>query len=260
MISDIQLSQNNLDFSDPILLYDKNSHKIYWLGMAVADAFRTNIYLIVDGDEALIIDSGNKSFFSELYQRINKLGHIDKIKGAVYSHQDPDVAGSIADWIDKIDDIQIITSQRTNILLPHYGLKNYNFFDAGESNQHQYKFSSGNIIQFIDAHFLHFPGAIATHDPISGYLFSGDIWASIDMDFNFIVNDFEDHILKLNLFHLDYMSSSVATRGFAQSLDDYSISAILPQHGAIIGKENIQKAINYLKELRCGLDLIYPEL
>ncbi len=260
MLNTILNKQSELNYDAPILLFEENEHRVYWLGMAVPDAFRTNIYLIIDGDEAVVVDPGNKAFYSELYKRVNELGATDKLNGAIFCHQDPDVAGSIANWVAGFEDIKVITSARTNVLLPHYGISDYNFYDTGEANEHKLTFNSGNELQFIDAHFLHFPGAIATYDPISGFLFSGDVWAAIDIDFKFIIQDFENHKLKLNLFHLDYMSSSVATRGFSQKLADYEIKGILPQHGAIISQKDVEAAIDYLKELRCGLDLIYPDL
>jgi len=253
-------NQDDRNYSTPKLLYEKDDHRIYWLGMAVPDAFRTNIYLIADGEEAVIVDPGNKAFFGELYSRIEKLGYIDNVKGGIFCHQDPDVAGSIADWVNNFKGFKVLTSARTNVLLPHYGLKDYDFYDTGNANSHRFTFASGRTLQFIDAHFLHFPGAVATYDSESGFLFSGDVWAAIDIDFKFVVEDFEDHTLKLNLFHLDYMSSSVAAKGFTNALKDYDISAILPQHGAIIDKDNVEAALKYLADLRCGLDLIYPDL
>ncbi len=260
MLKQLASLQKDLDFSTPKPLFQSGDYEVFWLGMAVPDAFRTNIYLIRDGEEALIVDPGNRAFFDEILGRIDDLGHADKITGGIFCHQDPDVCGSIAEWVKAFPHFKVITSARTNVLLPHYGISDYEFYDAGSANMHRYEFKSGKTLQFIEAPFLHFPGAIATYDPQSGFLFSGDVWAAIDINFKFIVDDFEDHKLKLNLFHLDYMSSSVAAKGFARALRNYDISAVMPQHGAIIGKENVKEALIYLEELRCGLDLIYPDL
>jgi flavorubredoxin len=260
MLNSQSLQQESLDFHNPILLFQEGEHQIYWLGMAVPDAFRTNIYLLVHKNEALILDPGNKSFFPDLVEKIKGINPDIKIMGAIFCHQDPDVAGSIADWVNAYTDFQVITSKRTNVLLPHYGITDYNFHDTGEDNNYRFAFSDGYEIQFLDAHFLHFPGAIATYDPKSKFLFSGDVWAAIDIEFKFIVDNMDDHELKMNLFHLDYMSSHVATQGFAQTLQDYTMEAILPQHGAIIPKEYVEEAVAYLQNLRCGLDLIYPDI
>ena len=260
MLATLMSKQKELNFQAPILLFENQNHKIYWLGMAVPDAFRTNIYLIQHGDEAIVVDPGNKSFFGELFKRIHSLSATIKIVGGIFCHQDPDVAGSIVDWVEQDKNFKVISSKRTNVLLPHYGIKEYQFHDATEENEHQFSFSDGYQLKFIDAHFLHFPGAIATYDPMSKFLFSGDVWAAIDIDFNFIADDFEHHELKMNLFHLDYMCSHVATQGFAHVLSEYEIDGILPQHGAIIPQQHVSAAIDYLQTLRCGLDLIYPDI
>jgi len=260
MLNDLLKKQDKLDYTSPILLFEQGDHRIYWLGMNLPDAFRTNIYLVEDGDEAVIIDPGSKTFFETIKERLKNIGCLDKVVGAVFCHQDPDVAGSISDWVNFLPGFKVMASSRTNILLPHYGISDYVYYSTEKKNNYSFRFKSGRRLQFIEAPFLHFPGAIATYDPVSRFLFSGDIWAAIDYQFEFIVKNFEGHIPKLNLFHLDYMSSSIATQGFAGKLYDYDIDAILPQHGSIISKQDVEEAIEYLEKLYCGLDLIYPDL
>ena len=143
-------------------------------------------------------------------------------------------------------------------MLPHYGISDYKFFDIATNLE--WKFNSGNKLEFIEAPFLHFPGAFTTLDLTSSYLFSGDIWAALDVEWSLLVEDFDYHITLMDLFHIDYMASNIAARGYAQRLDNKEILAILPQHGSIIDKDNIQNAIDYLIDLQCGLDLAYPTL
>ena len=245
----------------PTLLFDNGSnHKIYWLGIPDETAFRCNSYLIIDHDEAIIMDPGNRNYFDFVKNRVSELIPLEKVKGMILCHQDPDVAGSTIDWLDYNPKIKVISSDRTNVLLPHYGIKDYDYYSIGDDNDYSYKFSSGKTLQFIEAPFLHFPGAFTTYDKESQFLFSGDIWAALDIDWNLVVTDFNDHQMKLDLFHLDYMASNIATKGFAMKIQDYKINAILPQHGSIIPKEYVIDAIKYLEDLRCGLDICYPEL
>lgn len=254
-----ELSSGNVELSnEAVLLYQQDDHKVYWMGVPEETAFRTNVYLVVDGDECVIVDPGNRQYFKQLRSSIEELGLIDKVVGMVLCHQDPDVAASMYDWLKFNPDIKVISSSRTNVLLPHYGISDYEFYDIGATSDFRFKFSSGNELQFIEAPFLHFPGAFATYDPISEFLFSGDIWAAIDIDFKFIVDSFEDHKLKLDLFHIDYMASNIASNNFAKKLSEYNIDCIVPQHGAIIPSNYVNDAISYLKDLKCGLDIIYP--
>lgn len=64
----------------------------------------------------------------------------------------------------------------------------------------------------------------------------------------------------MDLFHIDYMASNIAAQGFVNKIEDKEIAAILPQHGSIINKKNVENALNYLRELRCGTDIIYGDL
>ena len=79
------------------------------------------------------------------------------------------------------------------------------------------------------------------------------------MDWQLVISDFRTHEFKMNLFHLDYMAANVAARGFLDRLKGIPVSAILPQHGSLIPKAFIEDAFRYLFNLRCGLDILYPD-
>jgi flavorubredoxin len=245
-------------YDKPTALYSSGQHAVYWLGMPEDTAFRCNTYLIVDGQEALIVDPGGAQSYAFIKMRIEQILPAESVNAIIVCHQDPDVAASMVQWLDFNPEIKVITSVRTNILLPHYGRIDYTFININES--YEYYFLTGNKLKFIEAPFLHFPGAFVTIDNESSFLFSGDIWASIDMDWKLIVDDFNKHELKLSLFHIDYMASNVACRGFLQRFGQYQPEAILPQHGSIIPKIFVSRAFDYLRKLKCGLDLIYSGL
>lgn len=253
-----KLRKVNLELDKPILLFEKEDQSIYWLGTAEDNAFRVNTYLINDGDQSLIVDPGSRSYFEKIKANVKSLGYLDNLDAMILSHQDPDVAASMFDWLKIKPKMKVICTPRTHILLPHYGISDYDYYDTGVINNSEFKLNSGRSLKFIDAPFLHFPGAMATFHDGANYLFSGDIWAAIDVDYQFIVKDFMDHRLKLDLFHIDYMASNIASRGFAEKLSDFEVNMILPQHGSIIPPEFVNDAIDYLKDLRCGLDLVYP--
>lgn len=245
--------------NDPILLFEKGKHKIYWLGIDEDTAFRCNVYMILDNDQAIVVDPGNRLYFETVKEKIAKVTPIENVCALILCHQDPDVSASIIDWYNFNKDIKIITSARTNVLLPHYGLSGYDFYDIS-LNDFTFEFKSGAKLQFIEAPFLHFPGAFATLDSVSEFLFSGDIWAALDTNWKLVVDDFSSHETYMDLFHLDYMASNIAARGFAKKLEDKNIEAILPQHGSLIDKQNVQNALEYLENLQCGTDIVYSEL
>jgi flavorubredoxin len=255
----VELGRMFIDnYDKPTPLFQDNQHAVYWLGIPEDSAFRCNTYMVVDGQEAVIVDPGGHDAFVFIKNRAEQIISLDKITSLILCHQDPDVAASMTDWLAIDPEIKIITSVRTNILLPHYGTMNYTFENINENPT--WTFLSGRQLNFIESPFLHFPGAFTTYDPTSGFLFSGDIWASIDMDWRLVVDEFNKHVLKLSLFHIDYMASNIAARGFTARIRNLELNALLPQHGSIIPRKFIPKAIEFLRELQCGLDLIYPEL
>jgi flavorubredoxin len=254
-IDDIKESTPSLE--DPILLYKEDNHEIYWLGIVEESAFRCNVYLIKSGDDLIIVDPGDRASFENIKSNIDKIADSSKVNGLILCHQDPDVAASMIDWLEVNPDMRIISSARTHVLLPYYGNAQYNAYDIVE--EPILKLSSGKELEFIEAPFLHFPGAFVTYDRSSKALLSGDIWAALDIEWKLVIDDFSNHIMPLDLFHKDYMASNIATRGFVSTLTQ-DIDVILPQHGSIIPKEFVNDALDYLKELRCGVDLLYPEL
>lgn len=253
-----QLNNQTLDANQAIRLFQQNDFNIWWLGIPEPTAFRSNTYLIQSSDQALLIDPGHRAYFQPVCERIATILPPEQLTGIILCHQDPDVAASVVDWLEIVPDLEIISSPRTNVLLPYYGISDYRFFDIVENPQ--FIFNSGHKIQFIESPFLHFSGAFTSYDCTSNMLFSGDIWAAIQLSWQLIVADFEEHIQFLDLFHIDYMASNIACRGYIERIKDLNINAILPQHGSIIDATNVPAALKYLNQLRCGTDIIYPHL
>lgn len=252
------LADLELDLERPTVLFDDGRHGVYWLGITDETAFRCNTYLLRDGDQAFLIDPGNRGFFEQVKGRVSQLMRPEEITGLILCHQDPDVSASMVDWLDFNPRIEVISTPRTHVLLPHYGRASYTAVSVNDTTVH--RLPSGGELRFIEAPFLHFPGAFATYDTRSRMLFSGDIWAALDMQWRLVVEDFDAHVPAMDLFHLDYMASNVASRGFARKIEGLDIAAILPQHGSIIPRRFVPRALDYLKKLRCGLDIVYADL
>ena len=247
-----------IDTSSPTELFADGDHAIYWLGFSEDTVFRCNTYLIKDGDEAIIVDPGGVGRKPEVQQRVEQLMPADGVKSLIISHQDPDIAGSMKEWLEFNPGIEIISSPRTVVLLPHYGVSDFTLVDIEASPV--YRFTSGRQLRFLPAPFLHSPMAFVTFDEVSGFMFTSDIFAAVDAEWQLVVDDFQRHSEKMDLFHMEYMASNAATAGFAETIEDLPITAFLPQHGSIIGQPHVAAAMDYLRNLQCGLDIAYPHL
>ncbi|MDF1615518.1 MBL fold metallo-hydrolase [Desulfurivibrio dismutans] len=252
----LQQALERLD--EPTVLYRQGEHAVYWLGVPEDTSFRSNIYLIRDGDHGLLVDPGSRHLFDQVYRRVTQIMPPQSLAGMILCHQDPDVAASMGQWLAVNPAMKVLTTPRTQVLLPHYDPPPYDYYDV-EANP-EYLLPSGRSLRFIPAPFLHFPGAFTTYDAGARLLFSGDIWAAIDLNWQLVVDSFADHIPALDLFHTEYMASNLAARGFARRLQGLPIDAILPQHGSIIGPTMVPEALEYLQNLRCGTDIIYAGL
>lgn len=250
-----ELADLRVDTPPPVALFDDGTHAVYWLGIPDETAFRCNVYLIREGDVALVVDPGNRRYFEYVRARVAEIVEPATVGGMILCHQDPDVAASMTDWLALNPRMVVYATARARVLLNHYGRSDFEFRDV--EREPEIELPAGGRLRFVPAPFLHFAGAIATYDARARFLFSGDVWAALDLDWTLVVNDFEAHVPKLDLFHVDYMASNVAARGFVGRLEGLPIDAILPQHGSVIGPQHVGAALDYLRELRCGTDIIY---
>ncbi|SFV57379.1 beta-lactamase domain protein [hydrothermal vent metagenome] len=245
---------------DAVLLLEDGQHKIYWVGTTSSKALRSNIYLIKDRNEGIIIDCGSRGQFQETLERIKQVMPISYITRIFANHQDPDVTSAMADWLKLNPNIEIIASPSTNTLIEHYlpDGETYNYFNTERSPT--LTLDSGAVLEFIPSPFMHFAGAVSVYDRHTKTLFSGDIWAAISLEWKLILeDDFDEHIENMDFFHQGYIGSNKAARNFLINFKDKEVKHIMPQHGSIILEENVNKAFSYLKNLKCGMDY-YPNI
>lgn len=252
------LQNIQVDMDSPTILYSKGQHQVYWLGTTEETVFRTNTYLIRDRDRAIVIDPGARGFLPEMKRRIEQILPLTALTDIIACHQDPDVTSAIADFLEIQPAIKVWTTSRAYILILHYMAFEWDFMDVVVETS--LKLSDGNELRFITAPFLHSPAAFVTYDTASHYLFSGDVWASLETKQSLNFSSFAEHLANMDLFHVDYMASNLAAKGFVDKIRDLEIDGILPQHGSIIPKEFVSQSIHYLENLRCGTDVIYAHL
>ena len=240
---------------EAVLLVDKGVHKIYWVGTTSQKALRSNIYLIIDNEEGIIIDCGARTEFKQTINRVKQVLPPSKVTKLFANHQDPDVTSAMIDWLELNPQITIIASPMTNILINHYveNGKRYNFHNT--EIEPILTLKSGAKLEFILSPFMHSPGAVGIYNHHTKTLFSGDIWSAISLEWKLILDyDFQEHIENMDMFHQGYISSNKACRYFLYQLKDKDIDHIMPQHGSIITKNNLNSAFRYIRDLKCGID------
>lgn len=228
---------------------------IFWVGFYEnSSKLHCNPYLIVDEDEAVLFDPGSIPDFPVIMRKVIDLVNPNTISLVVTSHQDPDVCGNLAIVEDVIErsDLRIAAHTNTIRLIQHQALKSE--FYPVEKNDYKITLKSGRILEFLFVPFLHSPGAIVTYDTKTRSLFSGDIFGAISEDWDiFAGKGFPENMAS---FHQAYMPGNKHLKAAMERFEKLDIDRILPQHGSVIEGAQVQQAIDFLKQLPCGLDLI----
>jgi len=231
------------------------SREIFWIGFTESRTrLHCNPYLMIDGDDVILFDPGSIPDFPKVMRKVIDLVNPERITHIVASHQDPDVCGNLAVVEDVIrnPDLKICAHLNTVRLIQHLGL--HSEFYVVEENDYSLTLRSGRRLEFIYMPYLHAPGAIATLDTRSGTLFSGDVFGALSESDNLF--DTSGFPQSMDSFHQAYMPSNTVLRKGMERLERYDIQTILPQHGSVIEGENVRIAMDHLKALRCGSDLL----
>lgn len=218
-----------------------------------------NQYLIIDHDDAILIDPGNRGIFDELYEAISQHINPSNLRYIFLSHQDPDVADGIGDW-SVVSGAQILISHIWVRFLSHYGLMQMHKIVQIPDEGLKFGLADATL-ECIPAHFLHSPGNFSLYDPVSKILFSGDIGATIMYPQQTDQSDvgFDQLIPKLEGFHKRYMAGNRFCKAWVERVRDKPISMIAPQHGIIFQQKQSEAFFSWFSELECGGDIMFSK-
>ena len=240
-----------------ISLYHEGNHRNVLLedfgrGLAV----QANQHLIIHNGEAILLDPGGHKVYSKvLTETFAQLGR-GKLTNLFFSHQDPDIVAAANGWLMTTDAVGWAPSLWIRFI-PHFGIDNLvaerlkPIPDSGMVLD-----LAGCELLILPAHFLHSPGNCHVYDPVSKILYSGDLGASLGMDYQ-EVPDFDAHLKFMEGFHRRYMTSNRAMRTWVRMVRQLDIELIAPQHGALFrGKTQVNRFLDWCYDLECGVDLL----
>jgi flavorubredoxin len=243
-----------------IVVFESDNHKFILLNESEPgeeDGIRSNQYLILHEDSGVLLDPGGFGVMPRALAEL--LGYIgpDNIKGIILSHQDPDIVGGLATWLE-LTSASVYVSRIWMRFLPHYGIKSMQRFVGVPDHGMALKIDSDFALQLVPAHFLHSEGQINVYDPVAKILFTGDIGAAmlpLDEDYAF-VDDFAAHLPYIEDFHRRYMCGNRAIRAWVDTISTLDIQILAPQHGPIYRGAAVRDFLAWFGELECGLDIM----
>lgn len=252
---------------EPITLFDNGTHKcLLFDDLVSGDGVQSNQFLIIDGDQYLLLDPGGDLTYTPLSLELSKHIPVSDLTYIFASHQDPDIIASLDRWLLHTR-AKVICSKLWARFLPHL-TANYLAISHGISTFERViplpdrgmTFPLGRSkLSAIPAHFLHSVGNFHLYDPVSKILFSGDMGASLVDDAS-PVADFAAHVQYMDGFHRRYMASNKVCRLWADMVRGMDVEMLVPQHGRpFVGREMIGRFLDWIERLECGLDLMGPD-
>ncbi len=235
--------------------------KLVWLGLDEADAEKgilANQYLYIAEDKALLIDPGGYFVFQRVYQAVSEFVDPRKVVGIFYSHQDPDVAGSLNLILEFFPRAKVYVSEIWTRFLPHLGVESGVEYE-GIPDKGREIIIEGKRLLAIPAHFLHSPGNFNLYIPGLKALFTGDIGAVVFPPgiWYLFVEDFDEHVRYMEWFHKRFMACQRALEAWLSKVKKLDIEVIAPQHGAIFTGENARRFLKWLESLgEVGAELL----
>jgi flavorubredoxin len=235
---------------------------VFWVGFYDRQSgLHCNPYLIMDHDEALVIDGGSRPDFPTVMMKILQTGIApNQIKALLYQHYDPDLCGSIPNFegIIQRKDLKIISATENLMFIRHYSVAS-RLVPLREVD-YQFTFSSGRTLQFVKTPYSHSAGSFVTYDPKSRILFSSDLFGSYGTKWELFLKLEPDCIECANLvdcpnnlsicpikdileFHQEIMPSRKALKFAFEKILAIPFKKIAPQHGSILKDKREMKYI-----------------
>lgn len=224
---------------------------IHWIGADVEEVFHCNPYLIVDGEEAVLVDPGGLKYVEAVLERVKSLVDLKSIKYIVAHHQDPDVCSGLNILKPLVaDDCLVVCHSRMSVLLEHFG-SGFKYYEVDKEDW-SLRFGKRRVLSFAHTPYLHSPGAIVTYDKKSQTVFTSDLFGAVDSDWSLHRKDKD--FSGIHAFHTGYMPSIEILKNGLEAMQSLGpIKRIAPQHGSILEGDVLEAAIESLDSLEVGM-------
>lgn len=227
---------------------------VYWVGVYdPLSHIQFNTYLIVDEEEAVLIDGGGRSGFASVVIKILQSGIVpSSVKALVFQNYNPHYTGSVFHFQELIDreDLKIISDRTMHIFLRRDCSRTDGLLSLEDIHQ-ELTFSSGRRLELIKIPFVHSAGSFATFDHKSKILFTGELFGCSTQQWKLFLklkpacrscSDFTpcpigaDYcpIRDILDFHRNIMASERSLRHALDRIANVPFTVIAPQHGSII--------------------------
>ena len=247
---------------EPLELYrDKQHACLMFTDLFEEDgqAVQANQFLVIDGEQAALIDPGGNQAFNELLMGVGREFPPGKLTYLLASHADPDIIASLDRWMTSTPARLVISKlwERFAPYLTKFGKTQSRIIGVTDAGGVLPLGRSELVL--LPAHFMHSEGNFHFYDPVSCILFTGDLGVSLisGVEAREFVTDLAPHIPRMEGFHRRYMASNKILRLWTRMARKLDVKMLVPQHGApILGRQAIADFYDWLDGVNCGIDLV----
>jgi len=236
-------------------LFENNSHT--WIMFGRDDEkpeqiIDSNQYMVVSKNNALLMDPGGIELFSSMLAAVIKQVPAEKITHLFASHQDPDIISSLGLWDQALPCATLHSPWIWESFIRHFGMESITY-DAIADVGGEIKLDNV-LLEFIPAHYLHSSGNFNVYDSEAKILMTGDIGAALEsIDAPLFVDDFDQHIASMKMFHQRWMPSNSAKNDWVNRVRKLDVEMLCPQHGRIFKGDDVKRFLDWFEALEVGL-------
>ncbi len=235
-------------------IYDK-SHRWIMFGRdpdKVGGIIDTNQYMIITRNHAFILDPGGIELFSSMLASILHFVPLDKITHLFASHQDPDIISSLGLWDQTLPNAKLMAPWMWEGFIRHFGCENIHYVSLPDQGA-TLRLDEVEF-EFVPAHYLHSSGNFNVYDPQARILMSGDIGSALEKDGSpLFVDNFKEHVSKMQLFHQRWMPSNTAKNAWVERVRKLDVDILAPQHGRLFQGDDVKRFLDWFESLEVGL-------
>lgn len=228
---------------------------VYHLGVKDGQNAWANIpYLVVEGDEAVVIDPGSAKpeFYSCVLRKIHRVIDPRMIRHIIVQHQDPDLCAAVP-LLEKLvsPDAKVYAPVEAMLLLQHYG---YTCPTVAVDDGDTLTIAGRRTLTFFMTPYAHFVGSMVTYDARTKTLFSSDAFGGFTITDDVYAND--EYPENLSAFLGHYLGSKraldYALKRVEQLAELHGIARVCPQHGCVIPEHLIPTYLEAAHALEVG--------
>ncbi|MCF7924570.1 MAG: response regulator [Candidatus Izimaplasma sp.] len=196
-----------------------------------------NSYLVIAGEETILIDSGSKHHLPNLYAGLAKYVKIESIQYIILQSNDFLNISSLSNLVENGFKGKIIVNE----IGPSYlqDIVDGDILTIEELN-FELKLKSGDVITFIETPFMPFPETYMTYINNDKSLFSGHLASQNAHDFA----DMKTLKTAINNFHEAVIPNVEFVRHALKRIKDFEIKKIYPRLGYPIKYNDIEEVLS----------------